>query len=121
MTQNQDTNSLTRNLDDTIHNLFEYISTDPSGSIGEDYINFSNSIKTLLKLTPKEVSEHYLNYVNSLDLENMSDSDRISYNFLNNYQNESDDQFNRIMNVSKDDTRPKEFLFCLYMWLFIWH
>ena len=121
MSQNVELDNInTKKLNDTIYNLFNYISTDPCFDIKKDYINFNNSINQLLKLSPKEISVHYLNYIESLNLDKMPEIEKINYYFLNNYKNTSEEQFRQILKFEKTN-QPKEFLFCLYLWLFIWH
>ena len=114
MSQNIELDNIaTKDLNDTIYNLFNYISTDPCFYIKKDYVNFNNSINQLLRLTFKEISEHYLNYIKSLNLDKI-EIEKINYYFLNDYKNKSEEHFRKILQFEKNK-QPKEFFMFIFM------
>jgi hypothetical protein len=100
------TNILTDNNITNINSMLDFIKTDYIGCSGSHWHPWQTEINMFLQKDINTIS-HYHKYVSTSDNKNFPDESTMSYLI---------DTVN-----ATNDRRPKEFLFCLHMWLNIHH
>ena len=117
---------------DTIYGFFDYVSRDSRGKLCEDYIYFKKTLYKLINMTPKQLSINYLEYLKTLDFENMTNKEYSSYSLLCNCKVNDFSIFFKViekkfykikkyLDENNNDKKSKEYIFALDLWLYIWH
>jgi hypothetical protein len=100
------TNALTDNNMKTINDMLDFIKNDSIGCSGSHWHKWQKEINMFLQRDINTII-YYLKYVSTSDNKNFPDETTMSYLI-------------ETVNATNDG-RPKEFLFCLHMWLYIHH